>query len=265
MGIKERHDIVRLCRTSGSDDGVLFSLLPSTGLSGLEGDRLLVMGDGSVAGAIAGGVFDADLLRRSKEAVPSGAVLERFGTESDAFSSGNEANFLVESQTTPEAQAVLDAMEAASHGMARIVATVLPDRNPILRIVLDPATDVLFASEALSTPEIVDVRSAALRAAHASIVEQAGGRIFVERLDSARDLVYAGDESGALAAATVLASGRALQENAGEQAKARRIGAAEEHLLAQGPDGFAKRDTCKTFEVDAAMAAEAAQKATVTL
>jgi xanthine/CO dehydrogenase XdhC/CoxF family maturation factor len=257
MSMKERREIVRLCRTSGTDGGMLFSLIQVTDSSdGPSGARMLVMADGSFAGTVSDVHLETELLGRNQRSIPFRAVVEQFVPASND-PGVNEISFLAESLTTPEALALLDAMEATAHGMQRIVATVLPDRNPLSRIVLDQATDVLFASDALSTPDIVDVRSAALRAAHGSIVDQAGVRIFVERLDPA-------PEDRALAVVSELQ--QELLGNAGIQMKARRTSVAEaEQLLATGPDSVMKRETCGIFEVDAVAAAEAAQKATVPL
>ncbi len=185
MSLKERSDVVALHRSSAASGGVLLSLVDVSGAShGKPGARLLVTDEGNTAGSLSGGYVGLDLLRRAAWLVRSGAVMECFtvsdGTAETPYGPG--CDVLLEPTGTAEANALLGAMEATLAGLPRVVATCLPGRGTLTRIVMDLDGDVLFASDALPTEEIVDLRYAARRGSHASRHRVGLHDVFVEHL-----------------------------------------------------------------------------------
>lgn len=193
MSVKERREITSLARGGGA--GVLVTLVSAAGSSYRQaGARLLALADGRFAGSISGGCLEADLLRRAHWQVRDGAVMQRYDTGFDDTSEipfglgcGGVVDLLLESAETAEAHALLAALEATLAGETRRVLTRLPvAAAPLARMVLDAAGDVLFASQALSTHSIVDLRSMALRRVPATAA------VFVEDLQPAQRLVIFG-------------------------------------------------------------------------
>jgi xanthine/CO dehydrogenase XdhC/CoxF family maturation factor len=210
MSIKERRDIVGLHRaTASADGGVLFSLIGVNGSSYRRpGARLLATADGRTAGTLSGGCLEADLLRRASWSVRSGAIVEHFSTAFDdtaeipyGLGCGGEVDLLLEPTGTPEADALLEAMESTLGGSPRSVATSLPGAGPLMRFVMDAQGDVLFASDNLPTEEIVDLRHIARRAAHSSLHHAGSHHLFVEHLQPAQRVVIfgAGEDARPLA------------------------------------------------------------------
>ncbi len=191
--------------------GVLFSVVRIGGSSYRQpGAHMLVLTDSKTAGTLSGGCLEADLLRRAAWTVRSGAVVERFSTAFDdtaeipyGLGCGGEIDVLAEPLDTPEAKALLEAMDATLRQEERTVATLLPDPRagslgipvPLCRIVLDAAGDVLFASEALATEDVVQLRfsaRAASRKESCSWTDTPLGAVFTERLLPAQRLVIFG-------------------------------------------------------------------------
>ncbi len=208
--MKERRDIVGLHGAAAvADGGVLFSLIGVAGSSYRRpGARLLATADGRTAGTLSGGCLEADLLRRASWSVRSGAVVEHFSTAFDdtaeipyGLGCGGEVDVLLEPTGTPEANALLQALDATLGGSPRSVATSLPGATPLMRFVLDARGDVLFASEDLPTEEIVDLRHIARRAAHSSLHRVGSHHLFVEHLQPAQRVVIfgAGEDARPLA------------------------------------------------------------------
>ncbi len=217
MSLKERRDVVALGRDAGvGARGVLFSLVRVSGSSYRRpGARMLVLNDGRTAGTLSGGCLEADLLRRATWTVRLGAVMEQFSTAFDdtaeipyGLGCGGTVDLLAEPLGTPEADALLQAMEATLMHAQRTVVSLLPSQvegSPLLRIVLDEGGDVLFASDALPTGQVVDLRCAArgraLDAADQHWIETVAGSAFCERLRPAQRLVIfgAGEDARPLA------------------------------------------------------------------
>ena len=220
MGLRERRDLVALCRDAPAG-GALFSVVHVSGSSYRRpGAHMVWLNDGRTAGTLSGGCLEATLLRRAAWTVRNGAMLEHFSTTFDdtaeipyGLGCGGEIDILAESLATPEAAALLSAMEATLRGHARTVATVLPCTQPLggpsreqaARIVLDAEGDVLFASEHLHPESVVTLRSTA-RAAQGSAelcstVQDALGTILVEHLAPVQRLVIfgAGEDARPLA------------------------------------------------------------------
>ncbi|HEY4010315.1 MAG TPA: XdhC family protein, partial [Acidobacteriaceae bacterium] len=120
-----------------------------------SGARLLVKSDGSSVGSISGGCLEAEVARKARWKVRSGAVLERISTAFDdtaeipyGLGCGGTLSLLFESTGTPEARALLTAMRDSLLGHRRHVITwIVPRGNQLRRTVLDEAGTVLFASE----------------------------------------------------------------------------------------------------------------------
>jgi hypothetical protein len=88
---------------------------------------------------------------------------------------------LTEPASTDESGALLEAIDAALAGHFRLVATCMAV-DGLTRIVIDAEGDVLFASEALPTEDIVDLRQVARRVPHGSRHRVGPYDLFVEHL-----------------------------------------------------------------------------------
>ncbi len=218
MSLRERRDIVDLCGSAAAPlEGVLFSVVQVRGSSYRQpGARMVQLGNGRTAGTISGGCLEADLLRRAGWLVRGGAVVVHFSTAFDdtadvpyGLGCGGEIDVLVESLGSPEAAALLEALQATLRGEERVVATVLVGAGKsgaaLCRVVLDARGDVLFASEAMPTEDIVAVRHSARQTVApggACLFETtAMGRVFLERLRPVQRLVIfgAGEDARPLA------------------------------------------------------------------
>ena len=134
MSLRERRNIVDLCGSAAAPlEGVLFSVVQVRGSSYRQpGARMVQLGNGRTAGTISGGCLEADLLRRAGWLVRGGAVVVHFSTAFDdtadvpyGLGCGGEIDVLVESLGSPEAAALLEALQATLRGEERVVATVL--------------------------------------------------------------------------------------------------------------------------------------------
>jgi xanthine dehydrogenase accessory factor len=88
---------------------------------------------------------------------------------------------LTEPSGTAESDALLEAFEAATSGRFRIVATCIVEEQ-LMRIVIDAHGDVLFASDALPTEDIVDLRRVARCVSHGSRQRVGAYDLLVEHL-----------------------------------------------------------------------------------
>lgn len=127
------------------------------------GARLLVAGDGSSVGAISGGCLEAEVARKARWMVRSGALVERFSTAFDDTSEipyglgcGGTLDLLIEPTDTPEAAALLKAMRESLAGLRRNVVTWLPESGqPLRRAVYDETGAMLFESPGTSLHNFV--------------------------------------------------------------------------------------------------------------
>lgn len=148
---------------------ILVSLIRVQGSSYRRpGARLLLCKDGSYEGNISAGCLEAELLRKAAWLSRRGAVVERYST---LFEEGSDIPFglgcggvldvLIEPVETPECHALLSAMESASHGEERSVATWLPTNgSPLKRAILLHDGQAAFFSAGLSPQSISRVRLA---------------------------------------------------------------------------------------------------------
>ncbi len=189
MSLKERRDIVELYRRTPR--GVLFTVVAARGSTYRRaGARLFAAQDGATAGTLSGGCMEVEL-RRSGWYVRDGARMQSFSMALDdtaeipyGLGCGGEVDLLAEAADSPEAVAVIDAIESTLHGELRTVATVLPSAvMPLQRFVMDARGDVLFASDSLETEDIVPLRRMALSSAHGAVHTAAYAQLFVERLE----------------------------------------------------------------------------------
>lgn len=201
MSVRERRDIVRLAETCAG--GALITLVRASGSTYRRpGARLLVAGDGSFAGTISGGCLEADLLRKAAWKVREGAVMEHFSTAFDdtaeipyGLGCGGEVDVLLEPADTPECTALLEAMRASIAGEEFLVATTLPEaQSQFGRIIVHQDGNVLFASEHISTDDIVDLRAYLRRnySAEAAPIAEAFRTYFFERIAAPQRLFVFG-------------------------------------------------------------------------
>ena len=201
MSLKERRDVVALCRNA--EAGVLFSVVRVAGSSYRRpGARLAALPDGRTAGTLSGGCLEADLLRRAAWTVRNGAVVERFSTRFDdtaevpyGLGCGGEIDVLAEPLDTPEAQALLEALEATLRGEQRTIVTRLPGNHEpgFGRAVLNGDGEMLFHSANFESETAI---------AQQLCTEESGQEsMFLERLRPVQRLVIfgAGEDARPLA------------------------------------------------------------------
>ncbi len=216
MSLRERRDVVALCRDAGASGGVLFSLVGVTGSSYRRpGAHMVLLADGRTAGTLSGGCLEAELLRRAAWTVRDGAVVEQFSTAFDdtaeipyGLGCGGTVDILAEPLRTPRAVALLDALQATLHGDARTILTALPGSGEIGasgklgRVVLDGTGAVLFASESFTEESTAQLlRAAGGHYARAEMFGVSPDGVFVEHLRPAQRLIIfgAGDDAKPLA------------------------------------------------------------------
>src|SRR5215831_4396646 len=127
------------------------------------GARLLIARDGSTVGAISGGCLEAEVAKKARWVARSGAIVERFSTIFDdtaeipyGLGCGGTLDLLVEPTDTPEAQALLSAMQDSLKGLRRNIVTWLPGNSqPLRRAVYDESGTTLFESAGISSHEVV--------------------------------------------------------------------------------------------------------------
>lgn len=164
MSIRERREILRLADGSGT----LITLVRASGSTYRRpGARLLIREDGQFAGTISGGCLEADLLRKAAWKTRTGAIMEHFSTAFDSTAEipyglgcGGEVDLLLEPADTPEAAALIAAMQQSIHGETLLAATTLPEEGkPFGRIIVAPDGSVPFASDHIATDDVVDLRA----------------------------------------------------------------------------------------------------------
>ena len=208
MSLKERRDVVALCHNA--EAGVLFGVVRVSGSSYRRpGARLAALPNGQTAGTLSGGCLEADLLRRSAWTVRNGPVVERFSTRFDdtaeipyGLGCGGEIDVLAESLGTPEATALLQALEATLQGEARTVLTRLPGpgQQTLARATFDDAGLVLFRSPDFPM-ELAMLPLERSREPGPVATQTEAGTIFLERLLPVQRLVIfgAGEDARPLA------------------------------------------------------------------
>ncbi len=151
--MRERRSIVE--RWQQGNAAALVTLVRVEGSSYRRpGARLLVANDGTSIGAISGGCLEAEVAKRARWSARSGAIVERFSTVFDDTSEipyglgcGGTLDLLIEPTDTPEAAALLKAMQESLAGSRRNVVTWLPENTqPLRRAVYDESGTALFES-----------------------------------------------------------------------------------------------------------------------
>jgi len=151
--MQERRQIVQLARTSSPQ--VLVTLVRTEGSSYRQpGARLLLASGNRYAGTISGGCLESEVTRKAAWLVRNGAIVERYSTLFDdtaeipfGLGCGGIVDLLFEPAGTPEAEALIQALEASLEGRESTVLTWLPKRGRTLqRAVLDASGNLLFAT-----------------------------------------------------------------------------------------------------------------------
>jgi xanthine dehydrogenase accessory factor len=210
FGMVERRQIVRLWQQGGA--AVLVTLVRAEGSSYRQpGARLLLATGGGYAGTISGGCLETEVLRKATWLVRAGARVEHYSTMFDdtaeipfGLGCGGAVDLLLEPVDTPECRALMSALEDAIAGEEATVLTWLPRQGTgLLRAVLSAEGDFLFASEALTEPELVAAREGVLRQGW---VESGPTHIFVERIAAPQKLFVlgAGDDAKPLVSMAAL-------------------------------------------------------------
>ena len=160
--MRERRSIVE--RWEQGSAAALVTLVRVDGSSYRRpGARMLVTKDGETVGAISGGCLEAELARKARWAVRSGAVVERFSTVFDdtaeipyGLGCGGTLDLLIEPTDTPDAMALLNAMRESLVGRRRNVVTWLPENmRPLRRAIYDESGTPLFESPGASLHEVL--------------------------------------------------------------------------------------------------------------
>ena len=171
---------------------VLVTLVRAEGSSYRRpGAHLLIGSDGLYSGTISGGCLEAEVVRKAIWKVRNGAIVDRYSTMFDdtaeipyGLGCGGIVDLLLEPTETPEAHALLAAMEASLAGESRTVITRLPaEGQPLARTVQAPNGDLLFA-----TPGF---------ASNLASLHLADNTVFIERLAPPQRLFVlgAGDDA----------------------------------------------------------------------
>lgn len=211
MSLRERRDIAALSERA-APGSVLITLVRATGSTYRKpGARLLVQPDGTFAGTISGGCLEAELLRKATWKVRDGAIVEHFSTAFDdtaeipyGLGCGGEVDVLLEPADGPEAQALFDALQASLEGEASLIVTVLPqDGKRFGRVVIHEGGNVTFASDHISTDDVVDLRAFARQrlTPHSAETTHSFRHVFLERIATPQRLVIfgAGEDAKPLA------------------------------------------------------------------
>ena len=185
---------------------ILISLIRVKGSSYRRpGARLLICKDGSYEGNISAGCLEAGLLRKAAWLSRKGAVVKRYSTlfEEDSdipfgLGCGGVLDVHIEPVETPDCHALLSAMEAASLGEERSVATWLPtNTSPLTRAIFTGGGKAAFLSAGLFPKEL---SLAEIAPAQTDNAESNG--LLLEKLISIQRLFIfgAGDDAKPLAA-----------------------------------------------------------------
>ena len=166
----ERSAIVEQWRNRQDDTAVLATLVRVEGSSYRRpGARMYVHSTGSV-GAISGGCLEGEVSRKAAWITRNGPAIERYSTLFDEILDENNSldireipyglgcggviHVLMEPVASPEADAMLRALEAAERGETLYSATVLPsaaqDSIPLARVIVREDESIFFASSHLN-------------------------------------------------------------------------------------------------------------------
>lgn len=237
----ERRKIVALWRKGGAD--VLVTLVRVEGSSYRPpGARLLTSSaPPSYAGTISGGCLESEVIRRAAWVSRKGAILDRYSTAFDdtaeipfGLGCGGTVELLLEPANSPEAEALLQAMEDSLSGRETRVITFFPGGGrPLRRLILDCANEIIFASVALTAEKITCAGSLA-----PGIFYE--GR-FVESLQRPQRLFIfgAGDDAKPLAEmATLLGWSVTVADGRNQLARASRFPGAEQVTTVTSPQSL---------------------------
>jgi xanthine dehydrogenase accessory factor len=156
--MRERRKIIELWQRGNA--AVLVTLVRVEGSSYRRtGARVLIATNGDSAGTISGGCLEAEVVRKAKWMVRSGAVVERYSTLFDdtaeipyGLGCGGTVDLLLEPAGTAEFDAVMQAMRDSLEGRRREITTRLPERGAVLvREVHDESGVALFAGATVAT------------------------------------------------------------------------------------------------------------------
>ena len=166
----ERSAIVEQWRNRQDDTAVLATLVRVEGSSYRRpGARMYIHSTGSV-GAISGGCLEGEVSRKAAWITRNGPAIERYSTLFDEILDENNSldireipyglgcggviHVLMEPVASPEADAMLRALEAAERGETLYSATVLPsaaqDSIPLARVIVREDESIFFASSHLN-------------------------------------------------------------------------------------------------------------------
>jgi xanthine dehydrogenase accessory factor len=169
----ERRRIVDLARTGSPQ--VLVTLVRIEGSSYRRpGARLLLAANGQYAGTISGGCLETEVTRKAAWITRTGAAVERYSTLFDdtadipfGLGCGGTVDLLFEPADTPEAHALLNALEQSLNGAEAEILTWLPTpATPLRRAVLDAAGKILFQSPSLTPEDLANPDEASLYREH---------------------------------------------------------------------------------------------------
>ena len=217
----ERSAIVERWRKRQDDTAVLATLVRVEGSSYRRpGARMYIHSTGSV-GAISGGCLEGEVSRKAAWIARNGAAVERYSTlfdeildETNALDTreipyglgcGGVMDVLLEPVTTPEANAMLRALEAADSGETFYSVTVLPssaDRGDGLkRVILREDQTTFFSSAEMDAELLSRLMSLAGAVGEANTVSMEHGNetreVFIEPVLPPQRLILfgAGDDA----------------------------------------------------------------------
>lgn len=217
----ERSAIVEQWRNRQDETGVMATLVRVEGSSYRRpGARMFIHSTGSV-GAISGGCLEGDVSRKAAWIARSGPAVERYSTLFDEILDENHSidtrelpyglgcggvlDVLLEPVASPEASAMLRALEAAEQGDTLYSATILPSLTrsvlPSSRVVVREEGTVFFASSNIDPEVLSKLTLLATGADEAKTVSIALGKetreVFLEPLLPPQRLILfgAGDDA----------------------------------------------------------------------
>ena len=217
----ERSAIVEQWRNLQDETGVLATLVRVEGSSYRRpGARMFIHSTGSV-GAISGGCLEGEVSRKAAWIARNGPVIERYSTLFDEILDENNSidtrelpyglgcggviDVLLEPVASPEASAMLAALEAAEQGETLYSATILPSPThgglPSARVVAREDQTIFFASSEIDPEVLSRLTALATGAGEANTVSVALGNetreVFLEPVLPPQRLVVfgAGDDA----------------------------------------------------------------------
>lgn len=158
----DRRHIVDLWRKGSAS--VLVTLVRIEGSSYRRpGAHLLISADSSqYAGVISGGCLETEVVRKAGWLVQEGPVVKRYSTLFDdtaeipfGLGCGGVVDLLFESARTPEAAALLGALESSLTGSEFRVHTWLPEAGaPLARAIFSSSGSLIFSSPSLRPEDL---------------------------------------------------------------------------------------------------------------